>query len=325
MPSNKSNNSKMDINPNIPFLRFFVYILFFPCFLMMDTSISPILYYITGIAFLYSLLLFIFPKINNQLHDPFPYTVLFDIIFISLFIYFEKKYALAFSIFYIFPIITFAFHNKIFWAYLTATLSGSILILISMLKNLPLPAVIVQIIIFFILSFYATTLAQNFHNSCYLMANLDTLTKIHNRRFFNQSLTSLVKRSIPFSLILLDLDNFKQLNDSKGHHHGDYVLKTIADIMKECTRTTDIIARFGGDEFAIILPETNKEKSKTVAERIRNSVLVNPKFIPYSQVSLSTGIAAYPHDGEATEEIIQKADEALYVAKARGKNYIHLY
>ncbi|MGI6588717.1 MAG: GGDEF domain-containing protein [Peptococcia bacterium] len=316
---------KMDINQNTPFLRLMTYILFLPCFFLLDTSISPILYFVAVIGFLYALLLLLFPQINDILHDPYPFTVLFDVAFISLFIYFEKKYALTFSVFYTFPIVTLAFHNKTFWTYLTTTLSGAIFIFISIRQNLYLPPVIVQVIIFFILSFFTLTLSRGFHKSCFLMANLDTLTKIHNRRFFNQSLNSLVRKSIPFSLILLDLDNFKQLNDTEGHHHGDFVLKIIADIMKQYTRTTDVIARFGGDEFAIILPQTSKEKSKTIAERIRNSVLVNPKFIPYSQVSLSMGIATYPYDGKNMDEIIQKADEALYIAKARGKNYIHLY
>ena len=169
-----------------------------------------------------------------------------------------------------------------------------------------------------------TTQAQNFHKSCFLLANLDTLTKIHNRRFFNNSMNSLISKNIPFSLILIDLDNFKMLNDTEGHSHGDYVLKIIANIMKQYTRNTDVIARFGGDEFAIILPETSKEKSKAIAERIRNSVMVNPKFIPYAQVSLSMGISAYPNDGHTMNEIIEKADEALYIAKSRGKNYIHI-
>lgn len=320
-----STKLKTDISQNTPFLRLFICILFFPCFFLMDKTVSPLLYYLAGITFLYSILLFVFPHINSLLQEPFPFTILIDLVFISLFIYCEKKYALAFSLFYIFPIVALALHNNTFEAYLTAAFSGIFLLFISAINHLSLPPIILQIIIFFILCFYTTTLTRNLHKSYFLLANLDTLTKIHNRRYFNHSLNSLVEKNIPFSLILIDLDNFKHLNDTEGHHHGDYVLKIIADIMKEYTRTTDIIARFGGDEFAIILPETSKEKGKTIAERIRNSVLVNPKFIPYSQVSLSMGIATYPKDGETIEEIIQKADEALYVAKARGKNYIHLY
>lgn len=316
---------KMDISQNIPFLRLFICILFFPCFFLMDTNISSALYYLAGVTFIYSLLLLLLPKTNARLTKTFPFTVVFDILLISLFIYFEKKYVFAFSLFYIFPIITLGFNNKTIWTYLAATLAGFAYLFVALLNKITLSPIILQIIIFFILSFYATTLAQNFHTSCFLMANLDTLTKIHNRRYFNQSLNTLVNKKIPFSLILIDLDNFKLLNDTEGHNHGDYVLRIIADIMKQYTRNTDIIARFGGDEFAIILPETSKEKSKVIAERIRNSVLVNPKFIPYSQVSLSMGIATYPHDGDAIDEIIEKADEALYVAKSRGKNYIHLY
>ncbi|MGI6144515.1 MAG: GGDEF domain-containing protein [Clostridia bacterium] len=316
---------KMDISQNIPFLRFFVCVLFFPCFFLMDTSISPNLYYIALITVLYSVLLLVLPQINNTLNKSYPIAAVFDLLFISLFIFFEKKYTLAFSLFYLFPIITLAINNKTFWTYVITTLASFAYLLVCILNNQTLPPIILQIIIFYILSFYVTTQAQNFHKSCFLLANLDTLTKIHNRRFFNNSMNSLISKNIPFSLILIDLDNFKMLNDTEGHSHGDYVLKIIANIMKQYTRNTDVIARFGGDEFAIILPETSKEKSKAIAERIRNSVMVNPKFIPYAQVSLSMGISAYPNDGHTMNEIIEKADEALYIAKSRGKNYIHLY
>jgi len=316
---------KMDFSQNTSFLRLFVCVLFFPCFFLMDKSVSPWLYLIAGLTFIYAIILLMFPKINNLLSKGFPLTVIFDVLFISLFIYFEKRYTLAFSLFYIFPIVTLGFNNKTLWTYLATTFAGVAYLIVAIINKLTLPPIILQIIIFLILAFYTTTIAKNFHTSCFLMANLDTLTKIHNRRYFNNSLSTLINKNIPFSLILIDLDNFKLLNDTEGHNHGDYVLKIIADIMKQYTRNTDVIARFGGDEFAIILPETTKEKSKAIAERIRNSVMVNPKFIPYSQVSLSMGIATFPNDGENMEVIIEKADEALYVAKSRGKNYIHLY
>lgn len=318
-------NSKLNIQQSVPFLRLFICILFFPCFFLMDKSVSPVLYYLAGGAFVYSILLIISPQVNNILRDPIPISLLIDIALISFFIYFEKKYTLVFSLFYLFPIIALALQSMTLLTFFATTLAGTALIFISIIKELFLPPVIVQIILLFILTLYTTFLTRIFHDSYFILANLDSLTKIHNRRFFNHSITSLVKKNIPFSLILLDLDNFKQLNDTEGHHHGDYVLKIVANIMKQSTRATDIIARFGGDEFAIILPQTSKEASKNIANRIRNKVTINPKFIPYSRVSLSMGIATYPTDGSSIEEILQKTDEALYKAKASGKNSVCLY
>lgn len=320
-----SNNAETDVKQSIPFLRLMMCVLFFPCFLLMDKSISPVLYWIAAGIILYAISLVVFPELNNIFGKLSPLTFIFDIIGISLLIYFAKKYAFALSLFYLFPLFTLSLYNKIYYAYIAALVSSIAYLLVSILNDLYMPLVLMQIIIFFILSYYLTTLSKMFHQSYFILANLDTLTKIHNRRFYNHSLNSLITKKVPFSLILLDLDNFKQLNDTEGHQHGDYVLQIIAGIMKECTRTTDIIARFGGDEFAIILPQTSKEISKNIAQRIRSNVLVNPKFRPYSQVGLSMGIATYPEDGDTIEVIQQKADEALYVAKARGKNYIHSY
>jgi|CZCB01.1.fsa_nt_gi diguanylate cyclase (GGDEF)-like protein len=321
-----SIRTKADKLNSVPSLRLVMWILFFPCFFLMDKNISPAIYVIAGGMCLYALAILFFPKFQAIFGRLSPFTFLPDIVGISLLIYFERKYALACSLFYMVPLFSLALYNKTLSTYLTTTFSSIAFILVALLIDLYLPVVILQIIIFFILSFYLTSLTKMFHESYFVLANLDALTKIHNRRYFNHSLNSLVEKQIPFSLILLDLDNFKHLNDTEGHDHGDFVLKIIAGIMKECTRATDIIARYGGDEFAIISPQTSKESSKKIAERIRNNVLVNPKFLPYNaKVSLSMGIAAYPDDGQTIEEIQQKVDEALYVAKARGKNYIHLY
>jgi diguanylate cyclase (GGDEF)-like protein len=320
-----SNWSETDVKQNIPFLRLIMCVLFFPCFLIMDKTISPLLYWLAGCIFLYSLALFAFPRFNELFGKLSPLTFLLDIVGISLLIYYAKDYGMAISLFFIFPIFTLALYNKTAYAFIATFLSSIAYIVVSVLNNLNLPVVILQVIVFFILTFYFTSLTRLFHQSYFILANLDSLTKIHNRRFYNHSLHSMIEKDVPFSLILLDIDNFKQLNDTEGHQHGDLVLQVIAQILKKCTRTTDIIARFGGDEFAIILPQTSKEISKNIAERIRSAALVHPKFIAYSQVGLSMGISAYPEDGSTVEEIQQKADEALYVAKARGKNYIHLY
>lgn len=320
-----SHNAEMDVKQSIPFLRLMMCVLFFPCFFLMDKSISPVLYWVAAGIILYAVSQVFFPQFTNIFGKLSPLTFVLDIIGISLLIFFEKKYAFALALFYLFPLFTLSLYNKTYFTYIATFLSSIAYLLVGILNDLFLPLVLMQIIIFSILSYYLTSLSKTFHQSYFILANLDTLTKIHNRRFYNHSLNSLMTRKVPFTLILLDLDNFKQLNDTEGHQHGDYVLQIIAGIMKECTRTTDIIARFGGDEFAIILPQTSKEISKNIAQRIRSNVLVNPKFIPYSQVGLSMGIATYPEDGETIEEIQQKADEALYVAKARGKNYIHLY
>jgi diguanylate cyclase (GGDEF)-like protein len=218
-----------------------------------------------------------------------------------------------------------ASHIKPYPALFTAFLAGLAYLFTGYYANFSPALMSLQVVLFFILALFTWAQQQSYRQTYFTQANLDTLTKIHNRRFFNHALSQLVEKKTPFSLLLLDLDDFKMLNDTQGHHHGDYVLKIIAATIRECTRSSDIFSRYGGDEFAIILPHTSKEDSKQIAERIRNKVLIHPKFLMYSRISLSIGIAAFPGDADSTEGILQKADEALYKAKERGKNYVYVY
>ena len=240
-------------------------------------------------------------------------------------VYLCDGYTSALSIFYIFPILALSFDSKRFAVLLGSVLAGSLYLGIVLVKRIFLPPAIVEVIFFQIFAFYARFSIQHLHQAYFSQANQDTLTKINNRRFFNYTLNRMINENVPFALILTDLDNFKQLNDTQGHHHGDYVLKVIASILKECTRSYDIVARYGGDEFAIILPHSSKEAGKNIAERIRGNVLINPRLMAYPHISISLGIAAFPIDAKNADEILQKADETLYKAKKLGRNCVCVY
>ena len=124
--------------------------------------------------------------------------------------------------------------------------------------------------------------------------------------------------------MFLDMDRFKNINDSLGHKMGDLLLKKFTTRLTEVMRETDVIARGGGDEFIVMLPETNDKTAIVIAERIRGTVENTSFNADGNQVSttLSIGIACYPADSENSEEIIKMADKALYESKHRGKNTI---
>lgn len=156
----------------------------------------------------------------------------------------------------------------------------------------------------------------------------DFQTDLFNRRYFEERLFEEFQRSnrynLSFSLAMIDIDDFKLFNDSEGHLAGDEVLKNIAGIAKESLRVIDVIARFGGEEFAVVMPQTEKDEAYIVAERIRNSVKEQLpctwKTFPRHNITISTGIATFPHDGKDRKELIRNADKALYRAKMEGKD-----
>lgn len=162
------------------------------------------------------------------------------------------------------------------------------------------------------------------------LAITDELTGLHNYRYFSSKLEEEILRSQrynrKFSLIIMDIDDFKHVNDNFGHKQGDLVLKTLAKIMKPITREVNTLARYGGEEFVIILPEENIRGSRVVAERIRENI-EKYKFPSISEdvplkITLSMGISEYPTDGKSEDMLVKNADKALYKAKTEGKNKV---
>jgi diguanylate cyclase (GGDEF)-like protein len=162
---------------------------------------------------------------------------------------------------------------------------------------------------------------------------VDELTQLYNYRYFERALKDEVLRShrynAPLSLVICDVDDFKHYNDINGHLAGNNALKKLAAIIKKVIRDVDIATRYGGEEFALILPETNKEGAYVMSERIRKNVdrskFFKGKMQPLKRFSISGGVATLGVDADSAEELIKRADQALYIAKSRGKNQTALF
>ncbi|MDA8121160.1 MAG: diguanylate cyclase [Deltaproteobacteria bacterium] len=162
-----------------------------------------------------------------------------------------------------------------------------------------------------------------------ILATTDPLTGAYNRRFMSEFLARETDRSIrtnkEFALILADLDHFKRVNDTYGHPAGDIVLKAVVEAMTTCTRQYDLVGRYGGEEFLIILPEIDKEKAAEIAERIRKRIESREIEIAGGKrlsVTASFGVAHFGVDGRIAEDLLVKVDERLYRAKREGRNRV---
>jgi diguanylate cyclase (GGDEF)-like protein len=163
-----------------------------------------------------------------------------------------------------------------------------------------------------------------------IQAITDELTKLYNLRHFLSRLTEEIERSNrykrPISLAMIDVDHFKNYNDTFGHLKGNKVLKKIALLMEKESRDGDIVARYGGEEFAIIMPETDINQAKVFAERVRSKI---EKGLSKTEkfgvcVTISIGLAAFPQDADDAAGLIEKADDALYSAKGEGRNCVRI-
>lgn len=167
--------------------------------------------------------------------------------------------------------------------------------------------------------------AQFEHQAC-----IDALTGVHNRHWmvdaFPRALHRCALDKLPFAILIVDIDHFKRVNDTYGHLVGDIALKTVARCMAESFRPHDLLVRYGGEEFAALLPDTDMEGAKAVAERLRAKVaetVIHHEALSF-QVTISIGIARTQHE-EKLETLISEADRALYRAKELGRNRVEVF
>jgi diguanylate cyclase (GGDEF)-like protein len=190
-----------------------------------------------------------------------------------------------------------------------------------------------------LLAFYAVTIGSSFafllmhkersDRETYELATIDSLTGVYNRRTFKELAEPQLSRSrraqLPVSLLMLDLDHFKRINDTFGHLGGDDVLKSFATLVRNCLRKEDLLARYGGEEFVVLLPGAPQSAAYTLGQRIREEVAARPFSAngELVRVTVSIGVACERGDTlPSLEAMLGRADEALYQAKHDGRNQV---
>ncbi|MFW0777224.1 MAG: PleD family two-component system response regulator [Rickettsiales bacterium] len=175
---------------------------------------------------------------------------------------------------------------------------------------------------------YQEALKSNYQQSV-SMAVTDGLTGLYNRHYLNTHLDNMVSQSLKngksLALMIMDMDHFKEVNDTHGHDAGDMVLKRLAELIIEASRSTDLAARFGGEEFVILMPESDPQDALAGAERMREMVESAEFAIGNGETlkkTISIGVASLHPDGDSGESLLKRADEALYSAKHSGRNMV---
>lgn len=168
----------------------------------------------------------------------------------------------------------------------------------------------------------------NYHEEIYRLMTMDALTQTHNRRYFNEALEREYQRSLRYhralSLVLFDIDHFKQVNDTYGHVAGDSVLRQLSLVVKPRLRTQDLLARIGGEEFAVLLPEISPDGAVVAAEKVRR-IVEDARFLVDQRefgCTVSVGITSFDARMTSPQHFFETADKALYEAKRTGRNRV---
>jgi two-component system cell cycle response regulator len=173
-----------------------------------------------------------------------------------------------------------------------------------------------------------TSVERAYYEEIYRVMTVDGLTGAYNKRYLMEALGREVARSARYgrdlSLVLLDIDRFKEINDAHGHLGGDAILSAVCHAVAREIRKEDVLARFGGDEFAVLLPETDLEHARLLAEKVRGIVAAVEAAVGDAPVpvTVSLGVASLVPATEIAEELVRRADEHLYEAKRAGRNCV---
>lgn len=186
-------------------------------------------------------------------------------------------------------------------------------------------------VVLFMIVMLMTSIIAKLLDSRFKSLNTDYLTNLYSKRYYEYYISKAIKdaqsKNQTFSLMMIDVDNFKNINDKYGHMFGDITLKAVANTIRTNTRNIDFCFRYGGDEFIVILPDTNEKYASMVAERIQEKLLeldMNLKEEKMFRITLSIGIAEWSHNIDE-EELTKRADQAMYLSKNGGKNRVTVY
>lgn len=268
----------------------------------------------------------------------------FDLVVLTLLVFFSGGFQSPMIVFFVFYIMVSTFliyHRKAF----KNTFTAMLLVLVIFFSGEGLEVTAgsltavsafnaILLFTYFLTAYLSRNLRENEDKLQELLKKFrtesvtDGLTGLYNQTHFFLMLNLQMERArryeTPFSLIIFDVDNFKDYNDANGHVAGSAALKRVAELMRNVFRAGDILAKFGGDEFVIILPNSDHVGAFLGAERLRELVETEPfagrEKQPLGKVTLSLGIAAYPEHGFTTKELLDNADASLYIAKKEGRN-----
>ena len=273
----------------------------------------------------------------------------FDLVILSLLVFFSGGFESPVAVLFIFYIMVAPFliqRKKAFRSTLIAIILVVVIYfskegLVVSTKGLTFMIAfsIILLFAFFISAYLSGNLKENEQKIQGLLQKTrelsvtDGLTGLYNQSYFFLQLKLQLEKSkryhSTFSLIMFDLDHFKNYNDSNGHVKGSEALHRVGELMKKVFRSTDILAKYGGDEFVIILPNSDKVGAFLAADRLREIVdtetFEGEEHQPLGGLTLSLGVASYPDHGQSVEEILNRADKALYAAKKTGRNKTVIY
>jgi len=251
------------------------------------------------------------------------------VIFLGIIDYFSG-YEISFSIFYLLPVLTATWFGNRGYGVVISVSSAVVWYLADITSGhtyshsiIPVWNSIMRLGFFLIVTFSLAEFRNRLDREK-SMARNDFLTGVTNSRFFYEIATKEIERSArfihPFSLAYIDIDNFKQVNDTRGHSAGDKLLHAVAGTIKENIRSVDTVSRLGGDEFAILMPETNAQSAMTALNKVRHYLLdmVHENNWP---VTFSIGVVTCSESCKL-DELIREADDLMYTVKASGKNRI---